>query len=153
MKKYIGMDVHSKRTTFVAQAENGEVLRKGEVETGLEGLRGMVRQVKAARGTVVGLESGIQATWVCRLLCELGMEPMVVSAHEVRAKARRQNQKSDGQDAFEICDGVRRGIYVSLVYVPPAQVDRLRRVLSRRRHFVRIPARPVPRFLHSSSLL
>ena len=138
MKKYIGMDVHCKKTAFVAQTESGEVVAEGEVETSREGFERMIGDVHAEPGTQVGLESGVQATWVSRILRELGMEPMVVNAYEVRAKARRQNQKSDHRDAFEICDGVRRGLYVSIVYVPPQEVDALRRVLSRRRHFVRV---------------
>jgi transposase len=66
------------------------------------------------------------------------MDPVVIDAREVRAKARRRGQKTDGRDAFEIADGVRRGIYVSIVYVPPVEVQRLREILSRRRHFVKI---------------
>ena len=137
MNKYIGMDVHCKQTSFVAQAENGSVIAEGQVETSREGFEHILDQVKAKRGTMVGLESGEQAVWVSRLLRELGTEPIVVNAHEVRAKARRRNQKSDHRDAFEICDGIRRGLYVSIVYIPSQEVDELRRVLSRRRHFVR----------------
>ena len=119
MKKYIGMDVHCKQTTFVAQTETGDVVRQGKIGTNGNGFQEMLEAVGAEHGTAVGMESGIQATWVSRLLRELGMEPVVINAHEVRAKARRQNQKSDCRDAFEICDGVRRGLYVSIVYVPP----------------------------------
>jgi transposase len=46
-------------------------------------------------------------------------------------------QKSDRRDAWEICDGVRRNLYTAIVYVPSEPVERLRRVLSRRRHFVK----------------
>jgi Transposase and inactivated derivatives len=63
---------------------------------------------------------------------------VIIDAREVRAKARRPNQKSDSRDAYEICDGLRRGIYSSSVHVPEAGIEKLRQILSRRRHFIRI---------------
>ena len=138
MKMYIGLDVHCKRTVYVAQGEDGKALGQGSIPTTPEGFTGMVRTLDVPAGTKVGLESGAQATWVSRFLLSLGLEPVVIEAREVRAKARRVNQKSDLRDAFEICDGLRRGIYVSIVYVPNPAVSRLREILSRRRHFVRL---------------
>jgi transposase len=135
---YIGLDVHSKQTTYVAQDAAGRVLGAGETPTGPAGLEAMILRLGAPPGTAVGLESGTQAFWVSRLLAARGLSPVVVSAQEVRAKARRVGQKTDRRDAFEICDGVRRDIYTSVVYVPPAEVERLRQLLSRRRHFVRL---------------
>src|SRR5262245_62253790 len=63
---------------------------------------------------------------------------MVVDAREVRLKAHRPTQKSDRRDAFELCDGLRRGIYRAIVHVPPRPVARLRELLGRRRHVVRL---------------
>src|SRR5262249_45906528 len=62
----------------------------------------------------------------------------VVDAREVRLKAHRPTQKSDRRDAFELCDGLRRGIYRAIVHVPPRPVARLRATLARPRHFVRL---------------
>jgi transposase len=56
----------------------------------------------------------------------------------VRRKAHRPAQKSDRRDAFELCDGIRRGLYRCLIHVPSPAISRLRTTLSRRRHFVRI---------------
>jgi transposase len=137
MKKYIGLDVHCKWTVFVAQDSNGKVIKKGKVRTTPEALVGLVESVGADKGTSVGMESGTQATWAARLLAAAGMKPVVIEAREVRAKARRRGQKSDTRDAYEVCDGLRRGIFNSIVYVPSAEVERLRAVLSRRRYFVR----------------
>jgi len=141
MKLYIGLDVHSKATVYVAMDEEGQVMKRGNVETSPEGLARLLDETKAKAGTLVGLETGTQATWVARLLTAAGMEPVVIDAREVRAKARRRGQKTDGRDAFEIADGVRRGIYASIVYVPPVEVERLRKILSRRRHFVKAATR------------
>lgn len=137
MERYIGLDVHCKESVYVAQDAEGHVVREGAVETTEEGLKAMVEEVGAPAGTKVGLETGTQATWVARVLERLGMKPVVIDAHEVRAKARRVGQKSDRRDAWEICDGVRRNLYTAIVYVPSEAVERLRRVLSRRRHFVK----------------
>src|SRR4030095_17170688 len=68
----------------------------------------------------------------------LELQPVVVDAHEVRLKAYRPTQKSDRRDAAELCEGVRRGMYRSIVHVPDAAVVRLRAILARRRHFVRV---------------
>jgi transposase len=138
MKMYIGMDVHCKESVYVVEDQAGNVLGQGSVATGWEGFCQILSSVDAPKGTVIGLETGVQATWVSRLLSDLGMTPVVIDAREVRQKARRIGQKSDRRDAFEICDGIRRGIYTSVVYVPGAEVQRLRRVLSRRRHFVKL---------------
>jgi transposase len=138
MARYIGLDVHRKATVYVVVDEDGNGVGRGSVETTPAGLRGMLEAIGAEEGTAIGLETGTQSTWIARLLAAAGMAPVVIDAHEVRAKARRRGQKTDGRDAFEIADGVRRGIYVSIVYVPPVAVERLRKILSRRRHFVKV---------------
>ena len=76
--------------------------------------------------------------WISGLLGDWGMAPMVIDAAEVRRKSRRPNQKCDRRDAFEICDGLRRGIYRAVVEVPGPEMTRLRLVLGRRRHMVRL---------------
>jgi transposase len=68
----------------------------------------------------------------------LGCARSVIDAREVRLKAHRPTQKSDRRDAFELCDGLRRGIYRAVVHVPPPAVSRVRETLARRRHFVRL---------------
>lgn len=141
MEMYIGLDVHSKRTAYVAQDEHGKILGRGSVETTAVGFGEMVRELGVPEGTRVGLETGGVAAHVAKVLYRLGLEPVVINAAEVRAKARRPNQKSDGRDAFEICDGLRRGIYSSIVHIPPEENQKLREVLSMRRHFVRAKTR------------
>jgi transposase len=132
------LDVHCKMTVYVAQSEAGEVIAEGSVPTSVEGFEQMLVCLDAPEGTRIGLETGTQAAWTSRLLASIGMEPVVIDAREVRIKARRIGQKSDRRDAFEICDGLRRGIYASIVYVPDKGIQRLRTILSRRRHFVRV---------------
>ena len=143
MTLYIGLDVHGKETVYVAQDQSGKVTAQGKVATSAEGFCQLVKTLETPKGTKIGLETGTQAMWVSRLLSGLEMEPVMIDAREVRQKARRIGQKSDRRDAFEICDGMRRGIYTTIVYVPDARVLRLRQILSRRRHFVKICTRQI----------
>lgn len=71
-------------------------------------------------------------------LVRLELKPVVIDAHEVRRKAHRPEQKSDTRDALELCEGLRRGFYRSVVHVPSPAISNLRTTLSRRRHFIRI---------------
>lgn len=138
MQMYVGLDVHSKKTSYVVQDIEGKVIAEGTVVTNAEGIGGLVRKHGLAAGTAIGLECGAQAGVVCNELTDLGMAPKVINAEEVRRKARRVGQKTDERDAFEICDGLRRDIWDSIVYMPPPEICRLRRILSRRGHFVRM---------------
>lgn len=143
MTMYIGLDVHSKLTVFCAQNEQGVQIGRGKAPTSEPGLAKMLSELRAPQATAVALESGTQATWVSRLLAKAGMVPIVVDAREVRAKARNKRQKSDARDAFEICDGLRRGLWVSQVWVPSPEVERVRLLVSRRRHFVSMAVREI----------
>jgi transposase len=136
MRVYLGLDVHSKMTVYCAQNQAGKIIGQGETPTSPAGLDRLLRAVAAPRGTLIALESGTQAVWVSRLLEARGMAPRVINAREVRAKARNPRQKTDRRDAFELCDGLRRGQWVSIVWAPSAPIERLRAILSRRRHFV-----------------
>jgi len=143
MARYVGVDAHSKRCVYVVQDANGKILGDSSVPTTLEGLQSLRTRHELPAGTRVALESGTMAFFVARHLAQLGFEPLVVDAHEVRAKALRPNQKSDRRDALELCEGLRRGIYRSAVHVPPVAIECLRETLGRRRHFVRVKTKEV----------
>jgi len=136
MTLYLGLDVHSKMTVYCAQNERGTVIAQGQTPTSPAGLTQMLQALAAPPATPIALESGTQAGWVCGLLEDLGMAPRVIDAREVRAKARNKRQKCDRRDAFEICDGLRRDLWVSRVWVPTPTIEQMRSILSRRRHFV-----------------
>ena len=138
MTRYVGLDAHSKRCVYVIQDEHGKVRGEGSVPTSMDGLLGLATRHELPTGTRVALESGTMAFFVARRLNRLGLDPIVVDAHEVRSKALRPNQKSDRRDALELCEGLRRDTYRSVVHVPPEPIERLRETLRRRRHFVRL---------------
>lgn len=143
MERYVGLDAHSKNCVYVIQDEQGGRAGEGTVPTTLAGLHLLVERHQLPAGTRVALESGTMAFFVARQLSALGLAPVVIDAHEVRAKAVRPNQKSDRRDAIELCEGLRRGIYRTVVHVPPEPIERLRETLGRRRHFVRLKTREV----------
>jgi transposase len=135
---YVGLDVHSRQSAFVIEDAEGQVIAQGELPTTPAGLAGLREAQQLPPGTPVALETGTVAFFVARQLASLELTPVVVDAHEVRLKAYRPRQKSDRRDAFELCEGLRRGSYRAIVHVPPAAVLRLRETLARRRHFVRL---------------
>jgi transposase len=141
MSMIVGLDVHSKHTVYTIQDETGRIIAQGSAETTVEGLTQMLVDHDVPGATRIGLESGAQSYWVSHVLSAAEMRPVVIDAHEVRAKARRIGQKGDRRDSFEVCDGLRRDIYTSIVWTPPAPVQRLREVLSQRRHYVRTATR------------
>lgn len=138
MELYVGLDVHSKQSVFVIEDEDGNVVARGEVPTSREGMERLRSEHALPTGTAVALETGTTSFFVARELSRVELRPVVVDAHEVRLKAHRPTQKSDRRDALEMCEGIRRGIYRTIVHVPPLEVSRLRETLSRRRHFVRL---------------
>jgi len=138
MTRYVGLDAHSKRCVYVIQDEQGRAVGEGSVPTTPVGLHLLRARYALPAGTRVALESGTMAFFVARLLTRLELDPLVVDAHEVRMKALRPNQKSDRRDALELCEGLRRDSYRSIVHVPPEPIERLRETLGRRRHLVRV---------------
>lgn len=138
MARYVGLDAHSKTCVYVIQDESGRMIGEGSVPTTPEGLLLMAKRYELPSRTRVALESGTMAFFVARQLVRLGLDPVVIDAQEVRAKALRPNQKSDRRDALELCEGVRRDLYRSIVHVPPEPIERLRETLGRRRHFVKV---------------
>lgn len=135
---YVGLDVHSKATSYMIQAEDGTTIAEGSIPTSPEGFLQLRDKFQVPAGSPVGLETGTVSFYVARVLNGLGLKPMVIDAREVRAKARRKNQKCDRRDAQDICHGIRTGAYEAIVHVPPEPVLLLRETLSRRRHFVRM---------------
>lgn len=138
MKIYVGLDVHSKQTSYCVQTARGRVIRRGSVETSQASLLGLLEKIQAPPRTKIALETGAQAKWLARLLSAADMQPVVIDAGEVRDKTLKRGQKTDARDAFEICDGLRRNQFTKIVWIPPVEIDKLREVLARRRHFIKI---------------
>jgi len=105
----VGLDVRSRKSTFVIEDAAGKVVAQGEVASTPAGVSALVATHGLGAWTQVDLETGAVAFFVARQLSRLGLAPVVVDAHEVRLKAHRPNRKSDRRDAFELCEGLRPG--------------------------------------------
>ncbi len=140
MTRYVGLDVHSKQSVFVIQDGRGTRVAEGEIPTTPAGCRELRDAHHLPAETPVALETGNLAFFVARQLAALELRPVVIDAHEVRLKAHRPTQKCDRRDARALCDGIRTGMYHSIVHVPPHDIAVLRDTLWRRRHFVRVQA-------------
>jgi len=80
MQQYVGLDVHSKQTTFVIQDETGRVVAQGEISTTPQGLRRLQASHHLPLETPVALETGTSAFFVARQLSALGLAPRVIDA-------------------------------------------------------------------------
>jgi transposase len=152
---YVGMDVHSKWSSFVIERADASIVARGQVPTSPEGYAALKAQYGVPSGTRVGLETGVMAFYAARTLQNLDLHPVVIDAHEVRLKAHRPRQKSDRRDALEICEGLRRDIYRAIIHVPPDRIVQLRQTLALRRHFVRVQSAEVnaaKHILHSAGV-
>ena len=64
--KYIGMDGHSRTSTFVVIGKSGKVLRRAKVKTQEDELLAFVRSVKGAKK--LAFEEGVMSQWLYLLL-------------------------------------------------------------------------------------
>jgi hypothetical protein len=129
---FVGIGAHSKESVYVMQDAAGNVLATRVGTHDRFGVAAVVGATQASTRHPRGVGDREVAFFVARQLAELGLRPMVVDAHEVRLKAHRPRQKSDVRDAFELCEGLLRGIYRVIVHVPPVEILRLRETLTRR---------------------
>src|SRR2546422_10646852 len=95
MESYVGLDVHSKRSVFVIEAEDGRVVARGDIPTTPAGFRQLRQQHELAAETPVALETGTVAVYAARELARVGLRPVGIDAHEGRGKAHRPRQKRD----------------------------------------------------------
>src|SRR5438105_15909425 len=105
MESYVGLDVHSKRSVFVIEAEDGRVVARGDIPTTPAGFRQLRQQHELAAETPVALETGTVAFYAARELARVGLRPVVIDAHEVRVKAHRPRQKSDRRGCLRALRG------------------------------------------------
>jgi hypothetical protein len=84
---YVGLDVHSRETVFVIQSEDGTIVARGTVPTTPDGLARVCHDHQLPPGMSVAVETGTSAFYVARALAALGLNPVVIDAHEVRRKA------------------------------------------------------------------
>lgn len=99
--KFIGMDGHSRTSTFVVMGKSGKVLRRAKVKTQEDELLAFVRSVKGAKK--LAFEEGVMSQWLYLLLKDEVDELVVCQPQEKRGA------KTDEIDAGELADLLRVG--------------------------------------------
>src|SRR2546428_12956468 len=87
MESYVGLDVHSKRSVFVIEAEDGRVVARGDIATTPVGFRQWQRQPGLAAETPAAPEAGTVAFYAPRELPPRGLRPAGLDAHQGPGKA------------------------------------------------------------------
>jgi transposase len=137
MKKYIGLDAHSKQITFCIVDEKANQLASGQIESNPDALTELIKENNIPNSSVFCVESGTQAFWVSRKLISEGMDPFIVVAEEAFKKRSRSKRKTDFIDAFELAFGICKGIFTRFVYVPTLEIEKLRTLYSLRELYVK----------------
>jgi transposase len=97
--KYIGMDAHSRTSTFVVLGKSGRVLRQARVKSTEKELLGFVRSVKGEKK--LAFEEGVMSQWLYLLLKDEVDELVVCQPRQ------KEGAKTDAIDAGEIADLLR----------------------------------------------
>jgi transposase len=99
--KFIGMDAHSRTSTFVVLGKSGKVLRRAKAKTQEDELLDFVRSVKGDKK--LAFEEGVMSQWLYLLLKDEVDELVVCQPREKRGA------KTDEIDAGELADLLRVG--------------------------------------------
>src|SRR5438067_1073090 len=95
MESYVGLDVHSKRSVFVIEAEDGRVVARGDIPTTPAGFRQLRRQHKLAAETPVALETGTVAFYAARELARVGVRQARPHPRDPPGVARPRGGRAD----------------------------------------------------------
>lgn len=99
--KFIGIDVHSRRSACIVLGKTGKILNKVTIKTQESDLINFVRSVKGKKK--LAFEEGVMSQWLYLLLKDEVEQIIVCQPH------RKQGPKTDFIDAAEIADLLRVG--------------------------------------------
>ncbi len=98
----VGIDLGDRWSHWCELSENGEVMRRGRVKTGVEAL---TEQAAGWRGARIAIENGTHSGWVSRALEQAGSAVCVANPSRWRGTAH--NSKNDANDAESLARVVR----------------------------------------------
>jgi len=125
--RYVGMDIHSKTTTFCVIDDEGKICKRGKVESGESQWLGIVSHWPGEE-VGVALESGNKTWWVVDVLRGAGIEPVVVDARQFKLISHSK-KKSDKHDARALADALRGGLAQRYSVHVPREIARRGRSL------------------------
>ena len=132
--RYVGMDIHSKTTTFCVIDDEGNICKRGKVDSSESQWLGVVSHWPGEEVTVA-LESGNMTWWVVDALRSAGIEPVVVDARQFKLISHSK-QKSDKHDARALADALRGGLAQRYSVHVPREIARRGRSLLSTRHLI-----------------
>jgi len=118
MNSYIGLDGHSKSCTFVVLDEKGSVKRRAVVETNGQALIEFINQIPGRR--YLCLEEGDQSQWLYELLSPFVHDMAIVHGR------KRQGNKDDGRDAYNLAHRFRIGDLGPRIFKTPTSLTTLK---------------------------
>lgn len=141
---YLGIDVGRKTSAVRALNAKGSTVLKKMISNTPTELSDMLSRASAkGEGVRVFLETGNCTFIYARQIRQAGGEVYVVDAYQ-NALIRESLKKDDEQDAFQLADQGRRGMYPKIgVYVPTEQEEDLRRLVAHRADLVRQQSRAI----------
>ena len=132
--KYVGMDIHKKSTTFCVIDDDGQVCKRGKVQSDEAYWLGVVGPWPAEEVTVA-LETGNMTWWVVDVLRRAGIEPVVVDARQFKLISHSK-KKNDKHDARALADALRGGLARRYQVHVPTEGARRGRAPMKTRHQV-----------------
>ncbi len=132
--EYYGLDIHKLSITHTCMNEQGQILRRGRVETTPEAIRGIV--APSGEEAWVALEATRGWSYVYDTLEPLGVQLFLAHPKRVKAIAAAK-VKNDHIDSATLAHLLRTHL-LPLSYAPPPQVRSWREMLRTRQGFVRM---------------
>lgn len=132
--EYYGLDIHKLSITYTCMNEQGEILRRGRVETTPEAIRGIV--APSGERAWVALEATRGWSYVYDTLQPLGVEFFLAHPKRVKAIATAK-VKTDAIDSATLAHLLRTRL-LPVSYAPPPSVRSWREMLRTRQGLVRM---------------
>jgi transposase len=129
--RYCGMDVHGKATVYCLLDAQGNVIEKGSVPTTVVDLSELGRRLSQDEAVLAGQEVGTMCHFVHDIFTALEIRILSFNAAQLRVIASSR-KKTDKRDAFWLAKCLQTGMMPHPVYIPTAEVRRLRSLLAQR---------------------
>jgi transposase len=131
MDHFSGLDVSVKETSICIVDDTGRIVREAKVASKPEALL-KVLENPIYRFKRIGLEAGPLSQWLFSTLAEAELPVVCVEIRQMQAVLKAQINKTDRNDAREIAQMIRVGLYRP-VHVKTLRSQKLRMLLTHRK--------------------
>src|SRR5438094_3502595 len=131
MDHFAGLDVSVKETSVCIVDDAGKIVREVKVASEPEALLAVLKNL-AYHFKRIGLEARPRSQWLFGALAEAGLAVICVETRHMRAVLKAQINKTDRNDARDIAQMMRAGLYRP-VHVKTLRSQKLRTLLVHRK--------------------